>query len=65
MEKNEPFYAVYVSPLTVEIISYEQSDLAKGRFVCRQANYSSLLRFARNLALQYRLTLHNHVQAKA
>lgn len=65
MEKLEPSYAVYVSPLAVEIISHEQANLASGRFVCRQTNYSSIFRFARNLALQYRLTLHNHVQAKA
>ncbi|MEM9006291.1 MAG: hypothetical protein AAGE59_22530 [Cyanobacteria bacterium P01_F01_bin.86] len=60
MKEIEASYAVYVSPFSVEILDHEQSARASGRLVCKQANYSSLFRFARNLALQYRLPLHNY-----
>ena len=65
MKTFSSFYAVYVSPLAVEIMPHEQADLAHGRFICRQANYPSLHRFARNLALQRHLPLHDYVQLNA
>ncbi len=65
MKTLKSFYAVYVSPLAVEITTDDQSGLAQGRFVCRQANYPSLHRFARNLALHHHLPLHDYVQLNA
>ncbi len=63
MKSFKSVYAVYVSPLSVELCSAEQRMLARGRFVCRQSDYDSILRFARNLALHHRLPLHNYTQA--
>ncbi|MBE7380923.1 MAG: hypothetical protein F6J95_005890 [Leptolyngbya sp. SIO1E4] len=65
MKNLKSVYAVYVSPLAIELRSKEQAALAHGRLVCKQTNYSSILRFARNLALHHRLPLHNYVQAEA
>ncbi|MEL6382106.1 MAG: hypothetical protein AAFQ89_06480 [Cyanobacteria bacterium J06626_18] len=64
MKALKSFYSVYVSPLAVEIVSHEQASLAQGRFICRQANYPSLHRFARNLALHHHLPLHDYVQLR-
>ncbi|NER79605.1 MAG: hypothetical protein F6K42_08475 [Leptolyngbya sp. SIO1D8] len=64
MKSLKSVYAVYVSPLAVELCDKEQAAMAQGRFICKQSDYSSILRFARNLALHRRLPFHNYVQAE-
>lgn len=58
-------YMVYVSSGAVGLYKHEQAALAQGRFVCKQSNYSSIFRFARNLALHHHLPLHNYAQRQA
>jgi hypothetical protein len=62
MQKLTSLYAVYLSPMAVELLDNGTPPLAKGRCICKQSNYMSIYRFARNLALHRRLPLHNHVR---
>jgi hypothetical protein len=55
-------YAVYISPIAVELHNDQHLALAQGRCVCKQASYLSILRFARNLALHRRLPLRNYAK---
>lgn len=63
MNQLHAAYAVYVSALAVEIYRGDQPVSSQGRFVCKQSNYLSILRFARNLALHRHLPLYNYAQA--
>ncbi|WP_008309527.1 hypothetical protein [Leptolyngbya sp. PCC 6406] len=56
-------YSVYVSSLAIELHPCKQSDLARGRLICRQSNYDSILRFASNLAAHHRVPLLNYTEA--
>ena len=62
MSQADSSYAVYVSAIAVELHNDQHFALAQGRCVCKQANYSSILRFARNLALHRHLPLRNYAQ---
>lgn len=62
MKNINALYAVYVSPLAVEVFDQEQSIFARGRFICKQSDYDSILRFARNLASNRHVPLRNYVQ---
>lgn len=60
--EKEDFYSVYLSHYVVEIHQGLGFYAGQGRFICRQKNYESLLRFATNLAKTKKLALHNYVQ---
>ena len=56
-------YAVFISPIAVEIHSDDRLAAARGRCICKQANYASIHRFARNLALRRHLPLCNYAES--
>jgi hypothetical protein len=62
MQKLTSLYAVYISPMAVELLKNDTLPLAPGRCICKQSNYMSIYRFARNLALHRHLPLYNHVR---
>ncbi|MDA0673006.1 MAG: hypothetical protein O3C67_04775 [Cyanobacteria bacterium] len=65
MNTLQEVYAVYISALGVELYPETEANLAHGRFLCKQSNYSSILRFARNLACHRRIPLRNYVLKEA
>ncbi|MEL6397868.1 MAG: hypothetical protein AAFR26_02145 [Cyanobacteria bacterium J06626_4] len=65
MSKISSFYAVYMSSLAIEVHNQNQLALARGRCICKQSNYTSILRFARNLAQHHQLPLCNYAQIEA
>lgn len=64
MSQLNASYAVYISPSAVELHSDSHQAIAQGRCVCRQSNYLSILRFARNLALHHHIPLCNYAQSE-
>jgi hypothetical protein len=65
MQIPKSTYKVYVSAVAIELHGDEQPGLARGRLVCKQSNYPSIFRFARNLALHRHLPLRNYSEAEA
>ncbi len=62
MENLKSVYQVYVSAFAIELYDQDRLGISQGRFVCKQSNYVSILRFARNLALHRHLPLRNYAQ---
>ncbi|MGF1569263.1 MAG: hypothetical protein ACFCVD_14540 [Nodosilinea sp.] len=58
-------FSVYVSEFAVEIRDDQSQYFGGGRLVCTQRNYDSLLKFARKLALNRAIPLHDYTRAEA
>jgi hypothetical protein len=54
-------YSVYISAFGVEIYPHAEAESARGRFLCKQSNYASILRFAHKLAHHRSIPLRNYV----
>jgi hypothetical protein len=53
-------FSLYLSDLAVELQNKQDTYLGKGRFICSQKNYASLLRFAKRLAHSRQVPLKNY-----
>ncbi|MBE9137888.1 hypothetical protein IQ254_11910 [Nodosilinea sp. LEGE 07088] len=56
-------FAVYVSDLVIELRDNGSQYAGDGRLLCRQSNYDSLFKFARNLALNRAIPLRDYTQS--
>lgn len=56
-------FSLYLSDLAVELQSEQDTYLGKGRFICSQKNYDSLLKFAKKLSFSRQVPLRNYTQA--
>jgi hypothetical protein len=58
-------FSVYVSDLVIELRDNGSQYSGNGRLVCRQSNYDSLFKFARNLALNRAIPLRDYTKSTA
>jgi hypothetical protein len=58
-------FSVYVSDVAVELRDDSGPYGGDGRFLCRQRNYESLLRFAKNLSINRGIPLQDYTRAGA
>lgn len=58
-------FSVYVSDFAIELRDDGNHYAGNGRLVCRQRNYDSLFRFARNLALNRAIPLRDYTRSEA
>ncbi|WP_156120003.1 hypothetical protein [Leptolyngbya sp. KIOST-1] len=56
-------FAVYVSDIAIDLCDYGSQYAGDGRLVCRQRNYDSLFRFAKNLALNRAIPLRDYTRS--
>jgi hypothetical protein len=65
METSTRVFSVYVSDFAVELRDDQSQYFGNGRFICSQRSYDSLLKFARKLALNHAVPLHDYTRAEA
>lgn len=65
MNAATQIFSVYISDLVVELRDNGSHYSGDGRLVCRQHNYDSLFRFAKNLALNRAIPLQDYTRSKA
>jgi hypothetical protein len=65
MNATTRIFSVYVSDLAVELRDDDNQYFSDGRLVCRQRNYDSLLKFARNMALNLAVPLRDYTRSEA
>lgn len=58
-------FSVYVSDLAIELSDDRVEYAGDGRLVCRQRNYDSLFKFAKNMALNYAVPLRDYTRSNA
>lgn len=58
-------FSVYVSDAAIELRDDGSQYAGQGRLVCRQRNYDSLFKFAKNMALNRAIPLHDYTRAEA
>jgi hypothetical protein len=58
-------FSLYLSDLAVELQNEQDAYLGKGRFICSQKNYDSLLKFAKRLSYARQVPLKNYTQTQA
>jgi hypothetical protein len=58
-------FSVYISDVAVELHDDDSQYNGEGRLVCSQRNYDSLVKFAKNLALNRAIPLRDYTHAAA
>lgn len=58
-------FSVYVSDFAIELQDDCNEYSGDGRLVCRQRNYDSLFKFAKNMALNYAVPLRDYTRSGA
>lgn len=65
MNATTRIFSVYVSDFAIELRDDGSRYSGDGRLVCRQRNYDSLFKFAKNMALNRAVPLQDYTRSTA
>jgi hypothetical protein len=65
MNATTRVFSVYVSDFAIELRDDGNQYSGDGRLVCRQRNYDSLFKFAKNMALNHAVPLRDYTRSEA